>query len=360
MEVFLSSGLSAARTRLALAIAAAVCVALSLGVTPPSMTSAAPRAPAQKPEAQAPSAQKPDTQAPPTIRVEVDVVNVFATVKDRKGKLINTLDKDDFEVYEDGQRQQIRYFTRESDLPLTLGLLVDTSGSQRALVPAEREAAEVFFRRVLGKKDMAFLISFDTDVDLLQDFTANLQLLSRSLSRLRVNAPGSPTPVARGPFPVTPRGTLLYDAVYLAAEEKLRTEVGRKAIVVITDGEDQGSKMKLGEAVEAAQKGDVIVYGVLFYDPVSYGRAGLGYSGEGALQKIAEETGGRVVQVKRDRNLGAAFEEIAQELRSQYSLGYTPARARSLGGFRRLRIKTVRNNLNVQARSGYYAVANDQ
>lgn len=344
--------------RARLAMAAVACVALFLGLMPPRTTAAAPQASAPKPGAQGAPAPKPDAQAPPTIRVEVEVVNVFATVKDKKGKLVNTLGKNDFEVYEDGQRQELRYFARESDLPLTLGLLVDTSISQGALVPAEREAAEVFFRRVLGKKDMAFLISFDTDADLLQDFTANLTLLSRSLGRLRVNATGSPTPMARGPFPVTPRGTLLYDAVYLAAEEKLRTEVGRKAIVVITDGQDQGSKMKLAEAVEAAQKADAIVYGVLFYDPAFYG--GFAYSGEGALQKMSEETGGRLVRVKRSQDLGAAFEEIAEELRSQYTLGYSPARSRALGGFRRLRVKTVQNNLKVQARNGYYAVPGDQ
>ncbi len=294
-----------------------------------------------------------------TIRVDVEVVNVLCTVKDRKGKLINTLDKQDFEVYEEGQRQQIRYFTRETDLPLTVGLLVDTSVSQWRLVPAEQEASEIFFRRVLGAKDLAFLISFDTDVDLLQDFTGNQGLLRRGLERLRVNAPAAPTsmPSTQGPFPGLQRGgTHLYDAVYLAAREKLATEVGRKAIVLISDGEDQGSKLKLEEAVEAAQRADVILYGILFFDRAFYGGFGMsGYSGDSAMKKMAEETGGRMFRVDRSKDLPAAFEEISQELRSQYSIGYTPTTPRRDGGFRRLRVKTVRDDLRVQTRKGYYA-----
>jgi VWFA-related protein len=294
----------------------------------------------------------------PTIKVDVDVVSVLCTVKDRKGKLITTLDKKDFEVFEDGQPQQIRYFARESSLPLTIGLLVDTSVSQGRLVPAEREASEVFFRRVLAAKDLAFLISFDTSVDLLQDFTNNQGLLRRGLDELRVNTSGPPPsriPVPPGPFPQRPRGTLLYDAVYLAATEKLSAEVGRKAIVLITDGEDQGSKMKLEAAVEAAQKADAMTYGILFFDRGFYGP--FGYSGDSVLKKMAEETGGRVVRVSRDKDLAAAFDEISRELRSQYSLGYTPTNAKRDGRFRQLKIRTVESDLRVQARKGYYAIA---
>ncbi len=293
----------------------------------------------------------------PVIRVDVDLVNVLFTVKDRKGKLINTLDKNDFDIFEEGQQQQIRYFSRDTALPLTVGLLVDTSVSQWRLVNAEREAGEIFFRRVLGAKDLAFLISFDTDVDLLQDFTGNQGLLRGGLERLKANPPVTAAPriPTQGPFPgLRPRGTLLYDAVYLAAREKLATEVGRKTIVVISDGEDQGSRMKLDEAVEAAQKADVIVYGVLFADPEFYYRRGQGYFGENVLKKMAEETGGRLVRVERGRDLPAAFEEISQELRSQYSLGYVSSDARRDQRFRHIRIKTRREDLRVQARKGYY------
>lgn len=302
--------------------------------------------------------RKPEEQAP-TIRVDVDVVNVLCTVKDRKGRLINALEKNDFEIFEDGQKQQVRYFTRETALPLTIGLLVDTSISQGRLVPAERDASEVFFRRVLGSKDLAFLISFDTDVDLLQDLTGNQNLLRSALGQLRVNTSGPPpsrVTIPQGPFPLPPRGTLFYDAVYLAATEKLASEVGRKTIVLITDGQDQGSRMKLEAAVEAAQKSDVIAYGILFYDRGFYGP--LGYAGDSALKKVAEETGGRLFRVSHGKELATAFDEISNELRSQYSIGYTPTNPRRDGRFRQLRIRTVRDDLKVQARKGYYAPGN--
>jgi VWFA-related protein len=307
--------------------------------------------------AQAP-APKPAEQTP-TIRVDVDVVNVLCTVKDHKGRLITTLEKSDFEIFEDGQKQQVRYFTRETALPLTIGLLVDTSVSQQRLVPAERDASEVFFRRVLGAKDLAFLFNFDTDVDLLQDLTGNQDLLRRALDQLRVNTSGPPpsrTTIPQGPFPLPPRGTLLYDAVYLAATEKLAGEVGRKTIVLITDGQDQGSRVKLGEAVETAQKADAIIYGILFFDRGFYGP--LGYAGDSALRKMAEETGGRVFRVTHGKELANAFDEISHELRSQYSIGYTPANLRRDGRFRQLKVRTVGENFRVQARKGYYAPTN--
>ena len=303
-------------------------------------------------------AARPDASRP-TIRVDVDVVNVLCTVKDRKGKLINSLTKEDFVIFEDGRRQQIRYFSRETNLPLTLGLLVDTSVSQWRLVSAEQEAAEIFFHRVIGPRDLAFLISFDVHVDLLQDLTGSHILLRRALERLRVNSPGPPAtlPTTRGPFPTRGGGgTHLYGAVYLAAGEKLAREVGRKAVVVIGDGQDQGSKAKLREAIEAAQKADVVVYGILFYDPQFYRSHSFGgYSGDRALRKMSEETGGRMIRVSRSKDLPAAFEEISRELRSQYSLGYTSSNSRRDGSFRKLRIKAHRNRLRVQARKGYYA-----
>ena len=297
-------------------------------------------------------------QTLPTIRVDVDVVNVLCTVKDRKGKLVNTLTKGDFKIFEDGRRQQIRYFSRETNLPLTLGLLVDTSVSQWRLVPAEQEAGEIFFRRMIGRRDLAFLISFDSEVDLLQELTGSHVLLRRALDWLRVNSPASPSPLptTQGPFPgLQTGGTHLYDAVYLAVREKLAREVGRKAIVVISDGQDQGSKVELREAIEAALKADVIIYGILFYDARFYGRYGYGgYSGDRALNKMSKQTGGRMIEVRRSRDLLAAFEEISQELRSQYSLGYTSSNPRRDGSFRKLRVKTRGNGLRVQARKGYY------
>jgi VWFA-related protein len=195
-------------------------------------------------------------------------------------------------------------------------------------------------------------------VDLLQDFTAEHERLTRALGSLRVHSPPplTPFPGTQGPFPGTNvGGTHLYDAVYLAATEELAGQVGRKAIVIITDGQDQGSKMKLAQAVEAAQRADAIIYGILFADRAFYGGFGSGYSGDFALKKMSQETGGRMVEVERNKGLAAAFDAIAEELRSQYSLAYSPTRPRQLGGFRRLTVKTLRSDLKVQARNGYYA-----
>src|SRR5579872_3621838 len=226
--------------------------------------------------AQTPPQQKqPQQQQPPedlpTINVSVDVVNVLASVHDKHGGLIGNLDKKDFNVYEDGKLQEIKYFTRETDLPLTIGLLVDTSLSQRNLIEIERRAATQFLNQVLRKKDEAFLIQFAEESELLQDYTNSVRLLTDGLSHLRVSTGFG----GLGPGPVPTigqaRGTVLYDAIYLAAAEKLRTEVGRKVIVVITDGVDEGSKLPIKDAIEAAQKADAVIYSIEYSDPSAYG-----------------------------------------------------------------------------------------
>ena len=198
--------------------------------------------------------QKPADDISPTIQVEVNLVNLLCSVREKHGAWITNLTKDDFTIAEDGRTQEIKYFTRETDLPLTIGLLVDVSGSQRNLIEIERRAASAFFSAVLHKKDMAFLISFGSETELLQDFTGSPRLLQAGLEQLRENsAVGGLHP---GPVPTASqaRGTVLYDAVYLAATDRLAREVGRKAIVLITDGVDQGSRLSINQAIEAAQK----------------------------------------------------------------------------------------------------------
>jgi VWFA-related protein len=185
--------------------------------------------------AQTPPQQKqPGADELPSIKVEVDIVNILASVRDRRGALIPNLQKEDFSVFEDGKLQTIKHFTRETDLPLTIGLLVDVSASQGNLIQIEQSAASQFLATVLRKKDEAFLISFGEEAELLQDYTNSTRLLEEGLRGLRVSSGVSG--IHPGPVPSTPRGTVLYDAIYLAASEKLRTEVGRKVIVVITDG----------------------------------------------------------------------------------------------------------------------------
>jgi len=301
--------------------------------------------------------QQPEQQSEDAvIKVDVDLVNVLFSVRDKKGALIADLTQDDFEVYEDGKLQQARAFTRETNLPLTIGLLVDVSGSQENLIEVERRAASQFFSQVLKEKDMAFLISFGSEAELLQDYTNSKTLLDRALRELRVVS-GAYSPVGPGPAPTigTPRGTILYDTIFLAADEKLKREVGRKAIVVITDGVDQGSRVKLREAIDTAHRADTLIYGIHYIDYRAYG--GMFNPGDGDLRKMSEETGGRVHKVDRNHTLETIFDEIQREMRSQYALAYSSTNPQTDGAFRKLEIKPKNKNYKVQARKGYFAGA---
>lgn len=295
---------------------------------------------------------------PPSISVNVDVVNILAAVRDKRGGLVPNLEQKDFSVFEDGKLQTIKYFSRETDLPLTIGMLVDTSGSQRNLIDIERNAASAFFSEVLHKKDEAFLIQFGEEAELLQDYTSAPRLLNQALNQLRPSSgvgglgPG-PVPTVGGP-----RGTVLYDAIYLAADDKLKGEVGRKVIVVITDGVDEGSRLTINQAIEAAQKSDAVIYSIEYSDPRAYG--GMfnfgGNAGDGYLHKMSDETGGHVYRVDNRHPLDSVFKELQDEMRSQYSIGYTPINDVKDGSYRKLEIKVASREMKVQARKGYYAI----
>ncbi len=303
--------------------------------------------------------QQSEDQSVKTFKVDVNVVNIFFNVKDKRGALVPTLKKDDFELFEDGKPQTIKYFSAESNQPLTLGILIDTSVSQERVLPMEKEVGADFLRDVLTDKDEAFVISFDVNVDLLQDFTNSQRLLRTALNSTKINGGGNfggVPGIGQGPLPnARPKGTLLYDAVYLASNEKLATEVGRKAMILLTDGEDQGSRETIKEAVEAAQKSDSICYVLLIADRGFYGWGG--YSGDSAMRKLTEETGGRVIEVgNKLEKLREGFQQIANELRSQYNIGYTPINSKKDGTFRQVQIKTKEPGYKVQARKGYYAL----
>ncbi|HEX9764905.1 MAG TPA: VWA domain-containing protein, partial [Candidatus Acidoferrales bacterium] len=290
------------------------------------------------------------------MRVEVGVVSIYCTVKSGKGGLVTDLGQEDFEVFEDGKRQEVKYFARETDRPLTLALLFDTSGSQRDVLAEEKSAAAQFVRQVVRPSDLALFVTFDLDVDLLQDFTSDVERLEEAVHRARIGA-GGPPPGVQGPFPQKgPQGTRLYDAIYLASKDKLGPEVGRKAIILVSDGEDFGSRVKEKEAQEAAQRSDTIVYAVGFVDPrLMWMYAGRDYRGDGVLKKLASETGGRAIFPRGPEDLKEAFDQIAAELRSQYYLGYTPTNSVRDGKFRKIEVKVKRDGLKVQARRGYYA-----
>jgi len=305
--------------------------------------------------------QPPQDQSIETLKVNVEVVQLFFNVKDKHGALIPTLTKADFDILEDDKPQTIKYFKAESDLPLTLGILIDSSGSQQRVLEMEKEVGGTFLEDTLRPKDEAFVLSFDVDVDLLQDFTSSIRNLKHALNTAKINTGGGScggTPgLGGGPIPCSssgPRGTLLYDAVYLASHDELSKEVGRKAMILLTDGEDQGSRLKIKDAIEAAQKADAICYVILIADRGFYG--GL-YSGDSAMKKLTAETGGRVIEVgnKYDK-LKQAFDQISQELRSQYNIGYTPTNNVRDGSFRRVEIRPKGKEYKIQARSGYYAM----
>src|SRR5579872_897259 len=298
-------------------------------------------------------------QDEPTIKVEVQLVNILFNVRDKRGGLIGSLNKDDFTIFEDGKQQEIKYFNRETDLPLTIGLLIDVSASQGNLIEIEKNAAYQFFGSVLRKQDLAFLISFGSEAELLQDYTSSPQLLRKGLDGLQVNSDvGGLHP---GPVPTVyqPRGTILYDAVYLAASDQLKGQVGRKVLILITDGEDQGSRYKIQEAIEAAQKADAIIYSFYYVDRGFYARQGMwfGGGGESYLKRMSEETGGRVFRIDNKHPLREAFQELQDEMRSQYAVGYVPSNSTKDGSFRKLDIQANNKEYKVQARKGYYATA---
>jgi VWFA-related protein len=220
------------------------------------------------------------------------------------------------------------------------------------MLGVEQDAVGQFIDAVLRDKDLAFLMSFDVNVDLLQDLTATTQALRTALRKTEINTGGGGglPGLGGGPVPQAhPRGTLLYDAVYLASQEKLRHEVGRKALIIFTDGNDEGSQTSLGQAIEAAQKADAIVYVLLVYDPRFI-------RGDREMRRLCEETGGRVIVVGTSpQKLKKALEEVSNELRSQYYIGYTPANRTPDGSFRKVEIHTKSQDYRVQARKGYYA-----
>ncbi len=348
---------------------------------------------------QAPAAQ---AQGPP-ITVHVKVVNVLATVRDKKGAIVRNLDQGDFELKEDDRPQQIRYFSRETDLPLTLGMLVDTSMSQRRVLGEERDASSAFLDQVLRvDKDQAFLIHFDWQVELLQDLTSSRQKLQAALNLLQVgqrnqadnsDSPNYPSGQGgggggRGRGGYGGGGTTLYDAVYLASNEITAKQGGRKALIVLSDGVDRGSKKTLASAIEAAQRADTLVYSIYFADEEGNGGGGYGHHGMGGggwggmgggmggmgrhgggyprpqesrpdgkkiLERLAKETGGRFFEISKKHPLDESFNQINEELRNQYSLGYTPDPPDTAPGYHKITLTTKKSDVTVQARDGYYS-----
>ncbi len=325
----------------------------------------------------------------PTYKVSTVVVNVPATVHNKHGQIIRDLKKDDFVLQEDGRPQEIRYFAVDADLPLTLGLLVDTSLSQRRVLEDERDASYKFLDHMLRQRDKAFIIHFDREAELLQDLTSERRLLQAALQDLHTPDLETRRGGGRGSWPgggwpgggghrrgggggwAGGPGTVLYDAAFLASDELMKNQQGRKALIILSDGVDTGSMVKLERAIEAAQRADTIVYSILFYDAQVYssmgpfgggvwGRHGgigggfpYGTNGRKVLERISNETGGHMFEVSSKLPIEAVYSQIADELRNQYNLGFTPQSGDALG-YHKIQLKTRQKDLIVQARAGYY------
>jgi VWFA-related protein len=293
------------------------------------------------------------TQAPAeSIKTTSVAVNVYAIAEGRHGRLIRDLNKDDFELTEDAVPQKIEFFSRETDVALSLGVAIDTSVSQGKLLSTEQEAAKKFLHSVLQHGDQAFVMNFDVDVNLRQDFTNEPRQLARAIDETEINSTGRSILQDAGEPPRG--GTHLFDAVYLASNELMKTRHGRKVLVLVTDGEDEGSKVTLRRAIEAAEKADLIVYSIVVSDPEFYRMLGGSYHGDAGVRKLARETGGRTIRVKATEQIETAFNQIARELRSQYLLGYSPSNSRWDGSFRRIHVSVRGHHYAVRTRTGYY------
>jgi VWFA-related protein len=342
-----------------------------------------------------PAAQSPAAPVT-TMSVNAKVVSLPVTVRDKKGKIVRDLTKDDFDLEEDGKPQTIRYFSQETNLPLTIGLLVDTSMSERDNMDRERVASRSFLDQMITRpQDRAFVIHFDREVELLQDLTSDHGKLEkavglidteRSVDNSTNNQGSGQTQRGHG------GGTALYDAIFLACDEIQKKQTGRKAIVVLSDGEDRGSKETMNEAVESAQKAETVVYTIYIggheensgYNPgmgrhggMGGGYPGGGYPGGGypggyprggnyprqqenhpngkkIMQEIADQTGGRYFEAKKKDSVDDDYAQIAEELRTQFMLGYTPPKDQT-SGYHSIHLTTKKKDMTVQTRQGYYS-----
>ncbi len=269
------------------------------------------------------------------IRVEVEAVNLLVSVHEEKtGTFLRHLSPHDFEIYEDGVRQKITNFAEQINLPLAIALCIDTSSSVRIKLKFEKEAATDFLYTVMRPTDLALLLEFDTAATLLHDFTSNPNDLTREIDHLRAGG-----------------GTSLYDAVYLVSVQKMMDVVGRRTLVILSDGADQTSQTTFEEALRAAFQAEAAVYAI---STTRFG-AEIDHEGDNALKQMAHSTGGRVYFPYSTKDLSKAFKAINEELRNQYNIAYTPTNKKADGTFRKLRVRVKRGNTILYYRKGYFA-----
>jgi VWFA-related protein len=374
--------------------------------------------PAQPPAAATPAApQQAPSATAPTLTVDARLVNIPVVVHDKKGALVQNLTKDNFLLQVDGKPQTIRYFNRDTDLPLTLGLLVDVSLSQRDAIDDERTASFAFLDDTITSRDKAFIVQFARQTDLLQDVTSSKPRLQAALKQLETPASGgdsdnsssnsgsnSGSNSSDSSTRARRATTTLYDALFLASDELMSKQTGRKAIVILSDGVDSGSKESLASSIEAAQRADAIVYAIYFkgretaggnnQTPGRQGGGGFpggrgggggfpggvgGYPGGGGrgggqgrqpeslpshidgkkiLQRMADETGGSLFEVSKKETVAGIYKQIGDELRAQYRLGYSPDKDSASDGYHRIVLSLTKSSprdLFLQTRDGYYS-----
>jgi len=293
---------------------------------------------AQDAKPSAPPAAPQPPSGSQTIRVRVELVNVLMTVTDRKNRLVIHMTKDDFNVFEDSKPQTIRYFSRESDLPLRIAILIDTSNSIRDRLRFEQEAATDFLNTTIRRgKDMAFVVGFDVEPQLIQDYTDNTEKLANAIRDLQAGGV-----------------TSLYDALFFSCKEKMLffpppEPYLRRVMIVISDGQDNQSEHTREEALAMAQRAEVTIF------TISTNRSGTEARGDKVLRRLAEETGGRAFFPFEASELAVNFQEIARELRSQYSLAYVSTNSAHDGTFRNISIQPLEKSLRVRAKTGYFA-----
>ncbi len=282
----------------------------------------------------------------PTFSTAVNVVSILANVTDKKGHIIRDLHKDDFSIFEDGRPQTIRYFTAQSDLPLIIGLMIDSSMSQENVITPERSACFHFLDQVLRpNKDKIFILQFDLGVSMIQDLTSSWKDLNDALTKVD-------TPTRNELRNQTGGGTKLYDAL-VKGSNIMQDQHGRKALIVMTDGVDNGSDTSLSAAIDAAQRADTLIYSILFSDEGFYSFGG--GDGKGVLQRLSKDSGGGFFEVSKKQTIDRIFDIIQDELRGQYNLGFVSDQPPRDMEFRELQLKTSEKGLIVQARDRYYA-----
>src|SRR5690242_17433100 len=286
-----------------------------------------PQIPVQIPEKKKPGQSKEIPQIGGRKKINVNLVRLYVTVRDKHGAIVPNLEQKDFHVFEDGKEQKISFFSKDMNDPITLAMMVDTSGSEQDLLSAEKETASRFLRDILKKDDLATVISFDTTVNMLADFTDDQDTLQRAIDKAEINAP-----VALGPSSTPLPGTVLYDAINQVCADKLPTETGRKALIILTDAHDEGSTSTLNSAIYAAQQANAVIHVLLVSEAF--------YAGAYEAHEMAYQTGGRVIPIRNDNDLDKAFNQISQELRSQYIVAYYPTDTSANGGFRKIKVDT--------------------